>query len=190
MLSTLLLPPVELHWGEQQIQIGIAADKPLVEPLWRVNLEEFKIHQETLMGCAQWPILLSETGCCWDTGVLVSKRNQRGYLPNPNRKCLTTSFLPSIFLHFPFLALLWLSLSTLLENVACILTPSWEETSPSLERKTLGQDGNPVSLLEQGIPRMTGQSSSRTEHHTGTALQVLKFKGEGTSFKYPAIPQK
>lgn len=34
VLSTLLLPPVELHRGEQQIHIGLAADKLLVEPLY------------------------------------------------------------------------------------------------------------------------------------------------------------
>lgn len=88
-----------------------------------MNLEKFKIHQETLVGCTQWPILLSEMRCCWDTGVLVSKRDWKEVtcpIQTGNASPLLFFFPSPYSLPFLLCSDFTLSFSTLLENMAGI----------------------------------------------------------------------
>lgn len=146
MLSTLLLPPVE-QWWEQQIQIGLAADKPQVETMYTVSLE-FKIHHKILMWSTQWLILLSERECCWDLGIVVvmacsnAREAEKRFISYLERKrsfhFFSPQHLPIVFLPCSVLILLC-SFSTLLVNLTWIFN---SELS-GLERKALGTGWKP-----------------------------------------------
>lgn len=161
MLSILLLPPVELNWWEQQIHTGLAAIKPHMETTYKASLE-VKIHLETVMWSTQW---LSERECCWDTRDIAIMAYSSA---REAEKRLIFCWQWEMSLHLFFfpphrLPIVFLPCSTL--TLLCFffsvyvwwtwlgsLTPSSVENSCLKEQGTGGQDENPASCPEQGIP--------------------------------------
>lgn len=153
-----------------------------------MNLKKFKIHKETLVGCAQWPILLSEMGCRWDAGVLVSKRSWKeiAFPIQTGNASPLLFFLPSSY-SLPFLLCSDFT-RTLLKNMACIFNSKLrgDLLLPWRERHW-GQDG--TSHSQSARVKLIQNRAGRWNSSAGS----LNLKGRrkwAISFKHPAIPQK
>lgn len=120
---------------------------------------------------------------------------ERGYLPNPNRKCCTTSFslhLPTVCLSCSALTLLCL-LAHCWRTWLASLTPSSEETFSFLGEKDTGDRmATQCRSWSKAFPERQGKAHPEPSMTLEQLCRFFKFKGEGkktTSFKNLPSPK-
>lgn len=173
MLSTLLLPPVELHSREQQIQIGLAAVKPLyMEWTWR-TLKSTKKHGWDVPSGQSYPQKWDAVGIQMNW---IPRETQKRLLPQTNQEMSHHFFfsfhLPTVCLSCCALTLLCL-LARCWRTWLAPLTPSWQETFSFLGEKDTGTAWQPSVTPGARHSQNDTVKLIQSPDHIGTALQGL-----------------